>query len=94
MAPLPVLREARDCRRRSLHFSWRTLGCRVCKGKERFGTDVQQLKRCPELSAKIAAGITAPAKTGKLRGAGQAGVFREELEEEEYFWWAVLPPSF
>lgn len=25
---------------------------------------------------------------------GQAGVFREELEEEEYFWPVVLPPDF
>lgn len=46
------------------------------------------------LSAKIAAGISAPVKTGELHGAGQADVFGEELEEEGYFWWVVLPPSF
>jgi len=33
-------------------------------------------------------------KTAELRGAGQADVFREELEEEGYFWPVVLPPSF
>lgn len=25
---------------------------------------------------------------------GQAGIFREELEEEEYFSWVVLAPYF
>lgn len=59
-----------------------------------MGTDVQQLNCCPELRAKIAAGITAPVKRGEMTEFGQAGIFREELEEEEYFWRVVLPPNF
>lgn len=41
-------------------------------------------RRRPAAEALLAAGITAPAQPGELRGAGQAGI-REELEEEGYF---------
>lgn len=42
-------------------------------------------RRRPAAEALLAAGITAPAQPGELRGAGQADIFREEPAEEGYF---------